>query len=79
MKVPRDLDGRVFADHLVRAWNYQEQRQTGSHIILRTASPSSQTLPVPAQKPLRTGTLSALLRLVAEHKQVTREDVLKGL
>ena len=79
MKIPRDLDGRTFADHLIRRWSYQEQRQTGSHIILRTTSPASQTLPIPAHKPLRMGTLSALLRLVAEHKGVTREEVLTGL
>jgi predicted RNA binding protein YcfA (HicA-like mRNA interferase family) len=79
MKVPRDLNGRVLADHLIRRWQYQETHQTGSHIVLRTEQPSGQTLPIPAHKPLRLGTLAAILRMVSEHKQATRDDVLRDL
>ena len=79
MKVPRDLYGRELANHLIRYWQYLEMHQTGSHIILRTDLPSGQTLPIPAHKPLRTGTLAAILRMVADHKQVKREDILRGL
>lgn len=79
MKVPRSLHGRVLADHLIRRWDYRESHQTGSHIVLRTETPSGQTLPIPAHKPLRTGTLSAILRMVSDHKRVSREDILKNL
>lgn len=79
MKVPRDLYGRELADYLIRRWNYTEERQTGSHIILRTETPTGQTLPIPAHKPLRAGTLTAILRMVAEHKNVSREEILRGL
>ncbi len=79
MKTPRDVYGRDLADHLIRHWNYQEHRQTGSHIILRTELPSGQTLPIPAHKPMRTGTFSAIIRMVADHKIVSREEVLREL
>ncbi|HEV2577478.1 MAG TPA: type II toxin-antitoxin system HicA family toxin [Acidobacteriaceae bacterium] len=79
MKVPRDLYGRDLADHLIRRWSYAEERQTGSHIILRTETPLGQTLPIPAHKPLRAGTLSAIIRMVAEHKNVSREEILRGI
>jgi len=79
VKIPRDLYGRALADHLIRHWRYKETHQTGSHIILRTETPASQTLPIPAHKPLRTGTLSAILRMVSDHKHVSREDILKNL
>lgn len=79
MKAPRDIYGRELADHLIRRWGYIEERQTGSHIILRTAIPGAQTIPIPAHKPLRTGTFAAIVRMVAEHKNVSREDVLRGI
>ena len=79
MKTPRDIYGRAFADHLIRRWDYRETHQTGSHIILRTDIPSGQTLPIPAHKPMRTGTLAAILRMVSDHKGVSRSDILRGL
>ncbi|WP_317890421.1 type II toxin-antitoxin system HicA family toxin [Granulicella paludicola] len=78
MKTPRDIYGRDLANHLVRLWQYVEDRQLGSHIILRTDEPTGQTLPIPAHKPLKTGTLSAIVRMVADHKQVSRKDILQG-
>ena len=79
MKTPRSLNGRDLADHLIRHWDYRESHQTGSHIILRTEQPSGQTLPIPAHKPIRTGTLAAILRMVGEHKRVSRTELLRDL
>lgn len=79
MKVPRDLDGRDLADTLCRRWQYREVGQVGSHIILQTEMPSHQRLPIPAHKPLKLGTLNAIVRLVATHKCVSRDEVLATL
>jgi predicted RNA binding protein YcfA (HicA-like mRNA interferase family) len=79
VKTPRSLNGRDLADHLIRRWDYRETHQTGSHIILRTESPSGQTLPIPAHKPVRPGTLAAILRMVCDHKQVSKQDMLRHL
>ena len=79
MKLRRDLYGRELADFFIRHWAYVELRQTGSHILLPTEEPSGQSLPIPAHKPLRTGTLAAIVRMVSEHKQISRDDVLRDL
>lgn len=41
---------------------YQEDHQTGSHIILRNARPPNRRLTVPNHKELAKGTLRALIR-----------------
>ena len=79
MKLPRDVDGEQLATHLIRYWDYRRSHQTGSHIILRTETPAGQTLPIPAHKPLRTGTLAGIVRMVCEHKSATRDQVLRFL
>jgi predicted RNA binding protein YcfA (HicA-like mRNA interferase family) len=75
VKTPRSLSGRDLANHLIRRWEYRESHQTGSHIVLRTETPSGQTLPIPAHKPLRTGTLAAILRMAGDHKRASRDQI----
>lgn len=79
MKLPRDLHGRDLAAVLCRQWGYQQVNQVGSHIILQTEPPTHQRLAIPDHKPLRIGTLNAVLRAVAATKQTTREAVLASL
>jgi predicted RNA binding protein YcfA (HicA-like mRNA interferase family) len=50
--------------------------QVGSHIILQTEHPAHHRLSVPDHRPLRLGTLNAILRDVAVAKRVTREQIL---
>src|SRR5579871_838889 len=54
-------------------------RQVGSHLILETEHPSHQRIAVPAHEFLRIGTLGAILRTVAGHKQVSRQTILDTL
>ena len=79
MRVPKDLYGRDFANHLIRKWAFRELRQTGSHIILRTEVPTGYTVSVPAHKPLRPGTLRDMISAIADHKQVDRSEILRDL
>ena len=79
VRVPKDLYGRDFANHLIRKWEFRELRQTGSHIILRTDVPTGYTVSVPAHKPLRPGTLRDLIGAIADHKQVDGMSILRGL
>ncbi len=79
MKSPRDLSGRELADALCKSWSYREVGQTGSHIILQTEQPGHQRISIPAHKTLRIGTLNAILRLVAAHKSVTRQEILESI
>lgn len=78
MKLPRDLSGQSLVKHLVKHWGYQQVHQVGSHIILQTQVPSSHRIAVPAHNPLRVGTLNAILASVAAHKNVTKDEILKG-
>ena len=79
MKLPRDTSGRDLVQALCRDWGYRQVHQVGSHIILQTEVPASHRLSVPDHSPLRIGTLNAILRAVAQAKQVAKEDVLRSL
>lgn len=79
MNLPRDLYGRDLARSLCARWGYQKVNQVGSHIILQTETPKHHRLSVPDHKPLRIGTLVAILRQVAVAKGVTREEILSTL
>jgi len=79
MRTPRDLSGRSLADGLCRHWDYRRVHQAGSHIILQTETPEHQRISVPAHGALRVGTLNALLKLVAEHKGVSRDKILDSI
>jgi len=79
VKIPRDLSGDDLVKNLCRNWGYRIVHQEGSHIVLETAEPSPQRIAVPAHRYLRVGTLSAILRSVARHKGIEREDILRSL
>jgi len=79
MKLPRNISGRELVKLLSRSWGYRQIHQTGSHIILETEEPGHQRLAVPDHESLRIGTLNSILRAVAEHKRVMREEILRSL
>ena len=79
MKLPRDLKGIALAKSLCHHWKYLQIHQTGSHIILETQSPSYQRIAIPAHKKLRIGTLHSILKVVANHKGVSRQEILDKL
>ncbi len=79
MKIPRDLSGHDLVNMLCRNWGYRVIHQEGSHIVLETEEPSHQRVAVPAHKNLRVGTLNAILRAVAKHKGVERQELLNSL
>jgi predicted RNA binding protein YcfA (HicA-like mRNA interferase family) len=79
MKLPRNVSGEQLADHLCRRWDYVRVTQVGSHIMLRTETPSHSRQVIPAHRPIKIGTFSKILSQVAAHKQVSREEILRGL
>lgn len=78
MKLPRDLSGAALIQVRERGWGYRRVRQVGSHITLETEEPTPHRVAIPAHRALRIGTLNAILRTVAKHKGVSREEVLRG-
>jgi predicted RNA binding protein YcfA (HicA-like mRNA interferase family) len=79
MKLPRDLSGHELAKVLCRDWDYRVVHQVGSHLILQTECPFHHRLAVPAHAALRIGTLNAILRAVAEHKAISRDELLESI
>jgi len=78
MKLPRDVGG----DKLVRAlrrMEYEVVRSTGSHFILTTREEGEHHVTVPAHKPVKPGTLSAILKSVARHFGVSMEELIRRL
>jgi predicted RNA binding protein YcfA (HicA-like mRNA interferase family) len=57
MKLPRDVSGAEAAKAL-RRLGFVDQRQTGSHLILRK---EGRTVVVPQHKPLKPGTLKGII------------------
>jgi len=79
VKLRRGVNGEVFAKHIVREWDYQLVRQTGSHLRLETDTPTKHSVTIPNHKPLKTGMFAALVKEVAAHKNVSPEKLLEGL
>ena len=78
MKLPRD----VSAERLVlalRKLGYEPVRQTGSHIRVRTMQNGEYHETVPCHSPLKAGTLNSILRNIAAHHQLTRDQLLELL
>ncbi len=78
MRIPRDVDGVELAKSL-EAFDYQITRQTGSHIRLTTTRGGEHHITIPRHKPLKVGTLSSILKDVAEHLKVSKEELIKKL
>jgi predicted RNA binding protein YcfA (HicA-like mRNA interferase family) len=78
MKLPRDLSGRELAKAL-ESFGYEVEHQTGSHLRLSTQDDGEHHITIPNHSPIKVGTLSAILRDVAEHFDLTRDELLQRL
>ena len=76
MRLPRDLDGETLAKRL-GSLGYAVSRQSGSHLRLTTQVKGEHHVTIPRHAPLRVGTLSAILKSIAEHHQIGVDDVLR--
>lgn len=78
MRLPRDVSGDDLIKALARL-GYSATRQRGSHVRLTTEQNGAHSITVPRSDPLRIGTLSAILRDVAAHFEISRDELLKRL
>ena len=58
---------------------YSVSHQTGSHMRLTSEMNGQHHITVPAHDPLRVGTLAAIVRDVAAHHDMTRDQLLERL
>ena len=80
MKIPRDVSGRHLADVLCRRWRYtevQSGRQSHRFGDFGTISPASRKFR--EHDLVRLGTLLSILRVIAQHKGVTRDSIIQTL
>ncbi len=78
MKLPRDLS----SDDLIKKLSelgYEVSRQKGSHIRLTTSENGTHQITIPAHNPVKIGTLNNILRDVALHFNLSKDELLKRL
>lgn len=78
MKLPRDFNADQFIKLLTKT-GYVPSRQSGSHIRLTTNIKGQHHVTVPNHDPIKIGTLNSILKDIAEHFQITKEELLKRL
>ena len=78
MRLPRDLGGEELAK-LLKEYGYAITRQVGSHIRLTTQQGGEHHITIPRHSPLRVGTLNSILRDVAEHLGLSRDELIAAL
>ena len=78
MRLPRDWGGETLA-RLLNRFGYEITRQTGSHMRLTTQQGGEHHVTIPRHTALRVGTLNAILRDVAQHLEMERDELLAAL
>ena len=78
MKLPRDVDGPQLVRAL-KALGYEATRQTGSHIRITTLRGGENHEVIPSHHPIKTGTLSSILKHIAAHHNLTLDELLRIL
>ena len=78
MKLPRNLS----SDDLIKSLStlgYQVTRQTGSHLRLTTQENGEHHVTIPAHNPIKVGTLNNIIKNIAEHFNLSRDELLSRL
>ena len=79
MKLPRDISGEELAG-LLKRYEYQISRQTGSHIRLTSIIKGTEHhLTIPRHKPLKVGTLSSILNDIATYLEMDKRSLVTEL
>ncbi len=78
MKIPRDVNGPQLVKAL-RVLAYEVNRQKGSHIRVTTRLDGENHEVVPNHHPIKTGTLSGILKHIAAHHHLTLQKLLEKL
>jgi predicted RNA binding protein YcfA (HicA-like mRNA interferase family) len=79
VKLPRDLSGTELAK-LLRRYGYEEIRQSGSHIRVRSILRGTEhQVTIPAHSPLKVGTLSGILLEIATYLEISKDALAREL
>ena len=78
MKLPRNLSGADLQKSL-RRFGYEPTRQRGSHVRITTQINGEHHEVIPQHNPIRTKTLSSILKSIASHHGLSVEVLLNEL
>jgi predicted RNA binding protein YcfA (HicA-like mRNA interferase family) len=78
MKLPRDISGHDLSVAL-RALGYVLTRHKGSHMRITTKQGGEHHEVIPAHNPIKTGTLSSILKSVAAHHCMEVGELIRTL
>ena len=78
MRVPRDVSGDELAKRLTRL-GYQVTQQTGSHMRLTRRAEGEHHVTIPKHRYLKVGTLNSILTDVAEHLEMSKDELVRRL
>lgn len=78
MRLPSNLTPRELVK-LLETIDYVRIRQRSTHIRMRTERPSRHHVTIVDAKPIKVGTLRATLRLIANHRGQTVDQVAEEL
>lgn len=77
-KIPRDLSGNDLVKYLKKL-GYHSTRQVGSHIRLTTEERGLHHITIPSHNPIKIGTLSSILKDIASHFEISKEELINRL
>ncbi len=78
MNLPQDLTGLQLVKRL-EVFSYRITRQTARHIRIRTLQNGEHHLTLCSQHPLKVATLSAIVDDIAQHFNLTHDELLHRL
>jgi predicted RNA binding protein YcfA (HicA-like mRNA interferase family) len=78
MKTPRDITANDLIKAL-KSFGYEIVRQKGSHIRIKTELNGEHYETIPNHKPIKIGTLNAILSCIAEHFDMTKEELIEQI
>ena len=78
MKTPRDITANDLLKSL-KSFGYEIVRQKGSHIRIKTELNGEHYETIPNHKPIKIGTLSGILNNIAEHFDMTKEELMEQI
>jgi predicted RNA binding protein YcfA (HicA-like mRNA interferase family) len=78
MRIPRDIDGSDLINALAKM-GYAKTKQAGSHIKLTTKQNGEHHATIPNHSPIKMGTLNNILKDIAEHFGISKEDLIEKI
>ena len=78
MRIPKDLSGKDLIKLLAK-YGYEITNQRGSHIKITTLDNGEHHIAIPNHNPIKIGTLNGIIKQVAGHFSLTKNQVLEKL